>query len=52
MVIYLEQGADCLHMVNLMLLPSKPHHCMHHLNPHGSDIPGNGFPRLSWKRGR
>ena len=33
-VICLEQGADCLHMVQLMPLPSrKPHHLLPHLNP-------------------
>jgi len=33
-VICLEQGADCLHMVQLMPLhPKKTHHILPHLNP-------------------
>jgi len=34
MVICLERGADCLHMVHLMPLPYQiPRHLMPHLNP-------------------
>jgi len=32
-VIHLEQGADSLHMVQLMPLHPKPHHFLPHLNP-------------------
>jgi len=34
MVVCLERGADCLHMVQLMPLPSpKSNHLLPHLNP-------------------
>ena len=52
MVICLEQGADCLHMVQLMPLHPKPHHLLPHLNPDWFYLSGTGLPRLSWKRGR
>jgi len=49
-VICLERGADCLHMVQLMpfAIP-KPHHLLPHLNPDWLYLSGT---RLSWKRGR
>ena len=51
-VICLERGADCLHMVQLMPLPSpKPHHILPHLNPDWFYLSGTGLPRLSWKTG-
>jgi len=43
-VICLEQGADCLHMVQLMPL--------HPINPDWLYLSGTGLARLSWKRGR
>ena len=49
-IICLERGADCLHMVRLMPPPSQ--------NPIISCLSdwfylsGTGLPRLSWKRGR
>jgi len=33
MLICLEQGADCLHIVQLMPLHPKPYHLLPHLNP-------------------
>jgi len=51
-VIYLERGADCLHIVQLMLLHRKPHHLLPHLNSDWFYFSGTGLPRLSWKRGR
>ena len=52
MVICLERGADCLHVVQLMPLPSpKPHHLLPHLNRDRFYFSGAGLPRLSWKRG-
>ena len=51
MVICLEQGADCLHMVQLMPLPFQNHnHLLLHLNPDWFYPYGTGLPRLSWKR--
>ena len=32
MVIHLEQGADCLHVVQLMPLHPKPRHLLPHVN--------------------
>jgi len=43
-VICLEQGANDLHMIQLMLLPSH--------NPRLFDLSGANLSRLSWKRGR
>jgi len=51
----LERDADCLHMVQLMPLPSQnliislPHL---NLNPDWFYLSGTGLPRLSMKRGR
>jgi len=50
-VICLQRGADCLHMVQLMPLP-KPHHLLPYLNPDWFYLSGTGLPRLYWKRGR
>ena len=33
MVVCLERGAECLHMVQLMPLHPKPHHLLPRLNP-------------------
>ena len=52
MVICLEQGADCLHMVKLTPQHPKPHHLLPHLNPDWFYLSGTGLPRLSWERGR
>jgi len=42
MVICLQRGADCLHMVQLMPLPlPKPHRLFRHLNPDWFYSPGN-----------
>ena len=49
-VICLERGADCLHVVQLMQCIPKPHHLLCYLNPDGV-LSGAGSPRLSWKRG-
>ena len=52
MVICVERGADCSHMVQLMPLPSaKPHNLLPHLNPDWFYLSGTGLPKLSWKRG-
>jgi len=52
-VVYLEQGADSLYMVQLMPLHPQT---MSSLALFKSKlvfyISGTGFPRLSWKRGR
>ena len=48
---WLQRGADCLHMVQLMPLHPKTHHLLPHLNPDWFDLSGTGFPRLSCKRG-
>ena len=49
MVICLERGADCLHMVQLMPLHPKSHHLLPHLNPDWFYLSGTSLPRLSWK---
>jgi len=46
-VIYLKQGADCLHMIQLM--PLHPKTPSPHLNPDWFYLSGIGLPRLSWK---
>ena len=45
---YLEQGANDLHMVQLMPLP--PHHLLLHQNPNWFTLSGAGLPRLSWEK--
>jgi len=45
-VICLEQGADCLHMVQLMPLPSE-NLLLPHLNPDRFYLTGTSLPRLS-----
>ena len=51
-VICLEQGADCLNMVQLMPLPSQnPVTSCLVFNPDWFDLSGTGLPRLLWKRG-
>jgi len=45
MVICLQQGANDLHMVQLMLRPSRAS-----LQPNWFNHSGGGLPRLSWKR--
>ena len=47
MVICLEQGADCLHMVQLMPLPSPNPSSMPHYNPGWFYLSGTGLPALS-----
>jgi len=48
MVICLEQGADNLHMVELMPLP--PDRLLLHLNSDWFNLSGAGLTRLSWKK--
>jgi len=49
-VICVERGADCLRMVQLMLLhPKTPPSLLAHLNPDWLCLSGTGLPRLSWK---
>ena len=50
MVICLERGADCLHMVCIYAVP-MPHNLFPHLNPARFYLSGTGLPRLSWQRG-
>ena len=51
MVVCLERGADCLHMVQLMSLPSKkPRHLLPRINPDWFYLSHTGLPRLSWKK--
>ena len=47
---HLEQGADCLHMVQLMPCIPKTRHLLPHINPDWFYLYGTGLPRLSWKR--
>jgi len=51
-VICLERGADCLHMVQLMPLHPQTHHLLPHLNPDWFYFSGTGLASLSWKRDR
>jgi len=51
-VICLERGADCLHMVQLMPLNHKTPSTLTRINPDWFQLSGTGLPRLSWKRGR
>jgi len=48
MVICLEQGANDLHMVQLMSLP--PHHLLLHEDLDWFNLSGASLPRLSWKK--
>ena len=50
--IYLERGADCLHMVQLMPLHPKPRHLLPHLNPDWFYLSGAGFDAVGWAAGR
>jgi len=50
MVACLERGADCLHMVQLMPLPSLNLIILHHLYPDWFCLSGSGLPKLSWKK--
>ena len=47
--ICLEQGADELHLVQLLPLP--PHHLLLHSNPDWFNLSDAVLPILSWKRG-
>ena len=49
MVICLKQGANDLHMVQLM--PMSPHHLFLNQNPEWFHLSGASLPRLSWKTG-
>ena len=51
-VICLQQGADCLHMVQLMPLLSQNASLFPHFNPDWFYLSSTGLSRLSWKRGR
>jgi len=48
MVVCLEQGANDLHMVQLLPLP--PDHFLLHYNADPFSLFGAGLPRLSWKK--
>jgi len=48
MVICLEQGANDLHMVHPILLPT--YHLLLKFH-NGDNLSGAGLPRLFWKRG-
>jgi len=52
MVICLERGVDCLHMVQLMPLHPKPRHILPHLKPAWFYLSSTGLLRLFWKTGR
>jgi len=45
-------GGDCLHMVQLMPLPSRNPVISCIIFSDWFDLSGIGLPRLSWKRGR
>ena len=51
-VICLQRGADCLHMVQLMPLHPKTPSSLASYNPDWFYLSGTGLPSLSWKRGR
>jgi len=46
--ICLQQGADCLHMVQLMSLLQKTPTISGLVNPDWFYLSGNGLPRSSW----
>jgi len=50
-VICLERGADCLHVVQLMPLPSQTPSSLASFKSDWFYHSGTGLPRLSWKRG-
>ena len=51
MVICLERGVDCLHMVQLVPLhPPNPHHLLPHLNPDWFYLSGTGTQVVLEKR--
>jgi len=52
MVICLERGADCLHMVKLVPKTPSSLASFKHLNPYWFYLSGTDLTRLSWKRGR
>jgi len=45
-VVCLEQGAYCLHMVQLMPMHPKPHDLLLHLNPDWFHLSGTGFTQV------
>ena len=51
MVMCLERGAGCLHMVQLMPVPSQSPIISCHLTRDWFYLSGQGLPRLFWKRG-
>ena len=51
MVVCLDRGADCLHMVQLMPLHPQTPSLLPHLNPDWFYLSGTGLLRLSWKIG-
>ena len=51
MAICLQGGADCLHMVQLMPLPSHTPSSLASFKSDWFYLSGTGLPRLSWKRG-
>ena len=52
MVICLERGANCLHMVQLMPMNPKTPLSLASFKSRLLYLSGTGLPRLSWKRGR
>jgi len=46
-VICLERGAECLHIVQLLPLHPATHHLLPNLSPDGSYLSGTGLPKLS-----
>ena len=52
MVICVERGADCLHMVQLMPLHPKTRSSLAPFKSRLVYLSGTGLPRLSWKTGR
>jgi len=51
-VICLERGADCLHMVQLMPLHPQTLSSLASFKSRLVYLSGTGLPSLSWKRGR
>jgi len=49
-VICLERGADCLHMVQLMPLHPRTRSCLSSFKSRPLYLSGTGLPRLSWNK--
>jgi len=50
-VISVQQGADCLHMAQLMPLHPNAHRVLPHLSSDWFYFSCTSLPSLSWKRG-